>query len=142
MNDEPKMPPADPAPGWTTTDQPAAPAPAVPAKRPKKVKPPSRGDRWAQAVGAAKDALAAIQAAHGDLETAMADLCEVQSEYSEWKDNLDGKFEGSALVEKLDAVCDLSFDSIASDLETAIGEAESTLDDAEGAELPLGFGRD
>ena len=87
------------------------------ARLPKKRKPPSRAERWSDAAGRAEDAL--------------NELVEIQGELVEWKDNLDGKFEGSPLVEKLDAICDMDLEG-----------AKSTAEDANGADFPLGFGRD
>lgn len=90
---------------------------AIALSKPKKKRVPSRADRWADAAGRAEDAFNELQ--------------EIQSELQEWKDNLDGKFEGSALVEKLDFICDLDIEG-----------AQSTASDANGADFPLGFGRD
>lgn len=77
----------------------------------------SRADRWTEAAG---EAMAAL-----------TDLKGVQEEYQEWQENLGDKFEGSATKEKLQEVVDL-------DIESAISIAE----EAEGMELPVGFGRD
>lgn len=77
----------------------------------------SRAARWADA---ASRALAALE-----------DLKGLQEEYEEWKDNLPENLAGSALGEKLEAVCDL-------DIEGAI----DTINEADGIDLPLGFGRD
>ena len=128
-----------PAPAAT----PPAPVPVpAPAKRPKKVKPPSRGDRWAEAVTKCQEALSNLESAKDELEAAASDLDEVKQEYQEWLDNLDGKFSGSALVEKLEAVTGLDIESVANDISNAIDEAKGVIDEAEGADLPLGFGRD
>jgi hypothetical protein len=60
---------------------------------------------------------------------------ELRSEYEEWKENLPENLQEGTLAEKLEAVCDLEFDGAIDDLESLIGEAE-------GMDLPLGFGRD
>lgn len=86
-------------------------------KKAKKPKPKSRTQRWNEA---AAEAVAALEA-----------LKDIQSEYEEWKDNLPENLQQSALGEKLDAVCDL-------DIEGALDTAQ----EAEGADLPQGFGRD
>ena len=94
----------------------------------------SRPRRWARLVDAA--------------ESAIEELKAVQAEYRKWRDNLPENIggtttvglnwsgrvaflEGSALVEKLDTVCEIDLEA-ASD---AISEAAE-------AGLPLGFGRD
>jgi hypothetical protein len=62
---------------------------------------------------------------------ALTTLQEAQQEFSDWKDNLPENLQYSALGEKLEAVCDL-------DIEGAL----DTASEAEGIDLPLGFGRD
>lgn len=76
----------------------------------------------------AQNALAALQQALDALEA-------IREEYAEWRDALPENLQGSTLGEKLDAVADLDFACCADDV-------EAVLDDAEGADLPLGFGRD
>lgn len=95
---------------------------------PKRVKPLSRPRRWAAAIDAGRTALAELQAA-------LEQLDEVRQEYEEWKDNLPENLQQSALGEKLDAVADLSIDP-------ACSEIEELLDEAEGLDLPRGFGKD
>lgn len=77
----------------------------------------SRPARWAQACAKMREGL--------------DELTSLQEEYQEWRDNLPENQESSPVAEKLDAVADLDLDSV-----------ESTLSDCEGADLPLGFGRD
>jgi hypothetical protein len=79
--------------------------------------PTSRPAQWLAAATAAVEALQVLQ--------------ELQSEYEDWRSTLPENLQGSALAEKLDAVCDL-------DIASALSAAE----EAEGLELPLGFGRD
>jgi hypothetical protein len=55
---------------------------------------------------------------------AVQELLALQEEYQEWLDNLPESLEGTALAEKLQAVCELDLEEIAD------------------IELPLGFGRD
>lgn len=83
----------------------------------KKVASRSRADRWADACGTAREGL--------------DELASLKEEYEEWRDNLPENLQQSALGEKLQAVCDLDLDS-----------AVSMIDEAEGMDLPLGFGRD
>jgi len=90
---------------------------SAPAPKPRKVKPKSRTQRWSEAASAAVSALEELQS--------------IQEEFTEWKDNLPENLQQSALGEKLETVCDL-------DIEGAL----STVQDADSADLPLGFGRD
>ena len=62
---------------------------------------------------------------------ALEELVEMKSEFEEWKDNLPESLQQSAVGEKLEAVCDIDLDS-----------ALEAVTEAEGADLPLGFGRD
>lgn len=95
-----------------------------------KTKAPSRISRWNDAAGRAR-------AAHDELQAALGELNDVRQEYEDWRDNLPENLQQSGLGEKLNAVADLDLDpdSLLSDVDNAIGEAE-------GADLPLGFGRD
>jgi hypothetical protein len=85
-----------------------------------------------------KDALTAMLDAKDNLSAALQDLEDLRSEYEEWKDNLPEFAQGGAMADKLEAVSDLQFDPDTDDMD----EASSQLDEAEGADLPLGFGRD
>jgi hypothetical protein len=80
-------------------------------------KQPSRADRWAQAASAAQQAL--------------CDLEDVRAEVEEWRDNLPENLQQSALGEKLNDIADLD-----------IASAISTVEEADGLDFPLGFGRD
>ena len=98
----------------------------------KRKKQPSRADRWNDALGRARPELS-------DLKSALEDLEEVRQEYVDWRDNLPENLGQSPVGEKLNYVSDeLDVENAVSELETI----ESLLDDAEGADLPLGFGRD
>jgi hypothetical protein len=77
----------------------------------------SRSSRWAEAASAASAALSELQ--------------DIQSEYQDWLDNLPENLQSSALGEKLQAVCDIDIES-----------AAEAVDEADGADLPMGFGRD
>ena len=78
----------------------------------------SRPKRWAAAVEKVRDGL--------------TDLQELKDEYQDWRDGLPENLESSPVAEKLDAIVDSSF----------VDDIESGADEAEGIELPLGFGRD
>lgn len=117
----PKRRPAPPPIPDTTP----APDPALVNKRAKKPKRISRAAQWSAAVARATEAKEA-------LDTALSELRDVQSEYQDWYDNLPENLHGSALGEKLQAVCDLDLEM--PDL--------SGLEEAESIELPQGWGRD
>jgi hypothetical protein len=111
-------------------------------KKPKRVKPQSRPQRWAAAVGAAQDAVAAMRENCGTLEDALATLREVQEEYESWKDNLPENMQSGATADKLEEICNLEVDGAADEVSGALDTLEGMLGDAEGVELPRGFGRD
>jgi hypothetical protein len=93
----------------------AKPAPAPKrAARPKKL---SRAARWADALSRAQDGISA--------------LIDLQQEYRDWRDGLPENLESSTVAGKLDAVIDLDIEG-----------AQDMLNEAEGVDLPLGFGRD
>jgi hypothetical protein len=77
----------------------------------------SRPKRWMEAVAKAREGIDA--------------LVELVEEYQEWRDNLPENLDCSPLAEKLDAIIDLGIEDIRDQLE-----------EADGADLPLGFGRD
>lgn len=97
----------------------------------------SRSYRWSNAVGNAREALERMQNAATDVQSALEDLGSIKEEFQEWLDNLDGKFAGSALVEKLETITQLDLER-----EPDFSDLESAIDEAENAELPMGFGRD
>jgi hypothetical protein len=77
----------------------------------------SRAARWADACA---NAVAALEA-----------LVELQEEYAEWYDNMPEGLQGGATGEKLYEITNLD-----------LNEALSSVQEAEGTDLPLGFGRD
>jgi hypothetical protein len=94
-------------------------SPAIGFRRYAMAKPKvvSRVQRWSDAAGQAFSAL--------------EELKDIQFEYEEWRDNLPENLQQSAVGEKLETVCQI-------DLESAM----SAVQEAEDADLPLGFGRD
>jgi hypothetical protein len=88
----------------------------------------SRPARW-------NEALLNTRNTYKILRMALEDLEEIRGEYEEWRDNLPESLQSSPTADKLDEVCNL-------DIESVLGDVESLLDEAEGLELPLGFGRD
>lgn len=102
--------------------------PATLEKKTKKPKRQSRGARWSEAAAKARSAF-------DGLKEAVEALDEIRQEYEEWRDNLPENLANSALGEKLNTIADM-------DLSSATDDLEGLLDDVEGAEMPLGFGRD
>jgi hypothetical protein len=102
----------------------------------------SRSARWADAVGEARQLYDHIHGTADDLASALMELKSVQDEYADWKDNLPENLQSSALGEKLEVVVDLDIEAAANDPLDNWGDVESLLDEAEGIELPQGFGRD
>lgn len=120
------------------TQQPAAPKP----RKPRKAKPKSRSTRWADACSDANFAMDNLDAALADLQTALAELKDVQEEYQGWRDNLPENLANSALGGKLDDVTGLDIENLADEIETAISTARDNIGEAEALDLPRGFGRD
>jgi hypothetical protein len=83
----------------------------------KRAKSKSRGQRWSDACQKAIDGLEELE--------------ELRCEYEEWQGNLPENLQSSPLGEKLEAVVSLDFQS-----------AIDTAQEADGLDLPLGFGRD
>jgi hypothetical protein len=71
------------------------------------------------------------EAATADAAEALGRLQDLQQAYCEWRDNLPENLQSGILADKLDAVCEIDIDS-----------AVSVIEEAEGLDLPLGFGRD
>jgi len=80
-------------------------------------RPESRTQRWSRAASAAVDAIAELQ--------------EIQQEYLDWQENLPENLESSPVSDKLTRIVDIDLDG-----------ALDTINEADGADLPLGFGRD
>jgi hypothetical protein len=131
----------------------------------------SRADRWLSAVSDAKEALDEVVGARDsfnqdvealieqhlskplvELWDAVERLDEVKQEYQEWYDNMPEGLQGSATGEKLEAITELDTDpsSLGIDIgnveppeiDLDLDEVTQALDEAESAELPVGFGRD
>ena len=99
----------------------------------------SRTQRWADAVGAAQEALSTLDTAYSGLESALFDLNDLRSEYEGWRDGM-SDLSGGAVAEKLDAILELEFSEDPRGMN--FDELEQLIRQAEGADLPLGFGRD
>lgn len=101
----------------------------------------SRPARWSAAVTEAKAALAKMQEAYSDLDNAVSELRSLSEEYQEWQGNLPENLQGSALNDKLEEATTFT-DLDTQSIEDAMSELEGELDNAEGIELPRGFGKD
>jgi hypothetical protein len=126
----------------TDINQQTPPPEAPPPAKPKRKRPSSRASRWADACGDALSALSEIGRHLDALETAVGELRAVQEEYEEWKDNLPENLANSPLGEKLEEVCGLNIEDAAQQIRDALDEVQSTIEEAEGVDLPRGFGRD
>lgn len=103
-----------------------------------KVRAPSRPKRWAEAISIARNAVYTAIISRDLAVEAIGELRSIQEEFESWRDNLPENMADSALSEKLSAVCDIDLEPDTNDLD-AMSEA---INEAESAELPLGFGRD
>jgi len=90
----------------------------------------------------AQDSLAVITNEQGEFDAVMTDLDALREEYEEWQGNLPESLMETTLYEKLDEVVNLDFSSLNSELEGWCAEAEDLLEEAEGVDLPRGWGRD
>jgi hypothetical protein len=111
--------PADGTEGEPSVEAAAAAVATAPKKGAKGAKPKkqTRAARWSDACSRATDAL-------GDLKA-------LQEEYESWKESLPENLQSTPVGEKLEAVCDLGIEDVISEIE-----------EFEGTDLPLGFGRD
>lgn len=100
----------------------------------------SRPQRWAEACSNLQTALDAIDTQN--VEHYADELFALREEYEQWQADLPENLESSPTAEKLEAVVDLDLEYIGSSITEAIDEARSLCEDAEGVDLPLGFGRD
>ena len=116
--------------------------PSAPPPRRKRKRSPSKASRWADAAGNALAVMQEIVNHLDDLDSACSELRAVQEKYEEMRDNMPDNLRSSAYGEKLEEVCNLEIEDAAQRIRDAVEEVESVLVDAEGADLPLGFGRD
>lgn len=101
-------------------------------------KPKSRQERWNDITANIESHLTTLKAIRDTVISDFEELRELQSEFSDWRDNLPENLQNSALGEKLNAVADMDLEPDEDDLDAM----ETALDEAQGADLPLGFGRD
>lgn len=110
-------------------------AAAAPAK--KKKESNSRPARWQRACDAARTAFGKLEDAAGEMESALDELRGIKDEFESWKDSLPEGLANSALGEKLETIVGIDLD-VSPDLDSV----SSAIEEAEAADLPLGFGRD
>lgn len=103
-----------------------------------RIKTKSRTARWQEAVAEARSALDVLTEARDKVVEAIGAIRDVQSEYEDWQSNLPENLTDSALGQKLAEVVDLDLEPDEDDL----GAMVEAVDNAEGIDLPRGFGRD
>lgn len=96
----------------------------------------SRPKRWVKAVAEVQTYLGEIEASKAQAVEAMQELESLRLEYEEMRDNVPENLQSSAYYERLDAVASLDFST------EEVEEMASVIEEADGIELPLGFGRD
>jgi len=126
----------------------------------------SRTDRWNKAISDCREDLEKAQQAKHEVSEKIATLIEelnetlypindslqvlldLQAEYEEWYDNMPQQLQEGPTGEKLQEIVnqfdfDVQVDEVEEpDLDLDLDGIESLLDEAEGADLPRGFGRD
>lgn len=105
--------------------------------KPRKVT--SRTGRWEEATVAARAAYDAAKQHIEDLASELDSLRAVREEYEEWRDNLPDNQQDGATAEKLNTIVDID---IPDDIDSVLDDVENAITEAEGADLPLGYGRD
>lgn len=100
----------------------------------------SRPQRWAEAVANLQKALDEIDTQN--VEHYADNLLALREEYEQWQADMPENLMDSPTATLLDGVIDLDVEYIGSNITEAIDEARSLCEDAEGIELPRGFGRD
>lgn len=124
-----------------------------PAKRPRRQRPKSKNHRWAEAVAACRQAVEKLEQAverakdeianaGTDVEAAFEALKEVQAEYVEWHENFPENMQSSPTYEKLETIAGIDLEVSLPEVEIDMDELTTALDEADAADLPLGFGRD
>jgi hypothetical protein len=107
--------------------------------RPRKVNTNSRSYRWSAAIGQARAAIDAMEAAKSDFESAWGEIAEIRQEFQDWYDNLGDSLQQGPTGQKLDELLN-TVDEDAPEID--IDAATEAVDNAEGVDLPLGWGRD
>jgi hypothetical protein len=98
----------------------------------------SRPARWEEACSEARERLDAAKEAAEAAVAAFEALKELQDEYGDWLDNMPDGLRAGPTGEKIEALMEIDLEPGENDIEAM----EQALDEAEAAELPMGFGRD
>jgi predicted Zn-dependent protease with MMP-like domain len=99
----------------------------------------SRPKRWYESLASAQSAIEAVRVAMGEVESAFSELQELQQEYQDWYDNLPEGLAQSTTADLLEQITNLELEFSDS---LSLEELEQIIGEAEGVELPRGFGRD
>jgi hypothetical protein len=99
----------------------------------------SRPQQWAEACDEARTALDALEAAHTAVLDCFAVLADLQGEYQDWMDNMPDSLQSSPTYDKLSEVTGLDLEP---DESSSPQDLADLLDNAEGVDLPRGFGND
>lgn len=97
----------------------------------------SRNARWEAAAADLRTAIEAVDEAMAQANDAASALRDVKDEYQEWLDSLPDSLRDSPVGEKLQAVSDLD-----AEVDDDLDGLRTLADEAEGIDLPLGWGRD
>jgi hypothetical protein len=99
----------------------------------------SKSARWADAVADARKAFDEMEEAREAFLDKLSQVRDIQEEYQDWYDNMPESLQDGPTGEKLRELTEFDFD-LGSDAEFA--DMIEAIDNAENADLPLGFGRD
>ena len=112
----------------------------------------TRGQRFLDSISVAQENMDEVRQAVEIVKEKFADVVlsfeaikEVQEEYQEWLDGMPEGLDQSPTAERLEEVTNLDFESIsedALDFDSILSEVDDMLGEAEQVDLPLGFGRD
>jgi hypothetical protein len=105
-------------------------------------RPLSKPKRWAAACRAASVLLTEIEAKLDALENSISDLNDLRQEYSDTFDNMPQNLQSSPYGEKLSEVANLQTEDAAQVIRDAVEEVSGIIYEAEGMDLPRGFGKD
>ena len=105
-------------------------------------KKPTRADRWFAAAARCREEYDKINSAADGLAEALMELNDIRGEYEDWFDNLPENLQDGPTGQKLAELTNLDIESYANEPLENWGDVDRIISDAEGADLPMGFGRD
>lgn len=110
-------------------------------------KQPTKAQRWQEAIDAARTAASKaenvqeqLREAKQEVVDALDALRDMAQEFGEPYDNMSEGLQQTPFGQKCEAMQNLDLDG--ADVDDELDELVSKIDEAEGAEIPLGFGRD